>query len=169
MSTAAPAIAPGSEPMPPNTTYATTRIELFRMKLSGLKYPIWLAKNTPARPEVDAPMAKAMQLHPGRVDAGGLRGDLVLADRRPRPPEPRTLQAVERDHHDGDEHEQQVPVLELVQAPRDAESEPRLITGCGTADRRSAGAVGDVARVVDRDDADDLAEPEGDDRQVVTA
>ena len=28
---------PGSDPMPPNTTYATTRIELFRMKLSGLK------------------------------------------------------------------------------------------------------------------------------------
>ena len=28
---------PGSEPIPPNTTYATTRIELFRMKLSGLK------------------------------------------------------------------------------------------------------------------------------------
>ena len=62
VSIAAPAIAPLREPMPPNTTYATTRIELFRMKFSGVNDWIWLAKKTPATPDVEAPMANAASL-----------------------------------------------------------------------------------------------------------
>ena len=51
--------APAIEPMPPKMTKTRMRIEVCTMKSLW----IWLAKNTPANPDVEAPMAKAMTLY----------------------------------------------------------------------------------------------------------
>ena len=61
VSTAAPARAPWIEPMPPNTTYATMRIDLLqreaRVEVADLG-----GEEEPADPDVEAPIAKASSL-----------------------------------------------------------------------------------------------------------
>src|SRR5207247_8548297 len=72
---------------------------------------------------LDAPAArthhKGDQLHVARYDAHGARGDLVLADRLPGPPDARVLQAQVDEDHREHHREQQVVVLD-----RPAELEP---------------------------------------------
>ena len=110
---------------------------------------------------------EGQQLDPGGVDAGRLRGDLVLADRGPGAAEPGVLQPVE----------QQITMIAISTSSRYQYGEGAVAPGevertevdrRGRDVERAARAVGEAVGVVG-DDPDDLTEAERDDREVVAA
>ncbi len=119
--------------------------------------------------------AEGQQLHVARVDAHGLGGDLVFADGHPGAADARILQAVADQHrqqHQGEEqvvvHRHRVDVVaeQLVAlAQVQAEDADRIDL---TYPLRTVGDVHRVVQVV-HEDADDFAEAERDDGQVVAA
>src|ERR1039457_3550042 len=60
---AAPIKTPVIEAMPPKMTRTSTKIETCSAKSEGKSDPNLTDDSTPATPEVDAPMAKAMTLY----------------------------------------------------------------------------------------------------------
>ncbi len=113
------------------------------------------------------------ELHAHGRDAHADRGDLVLADRDPRPADARVAQPEVDEQHDQRERERRpVPRSEVQRGEAVDEREVDLV------DRRDAGAAVREVEVadaedalvgVDRDAADDLAERERHDRDVVAA
>ena len=81
--TSAASATPSCEPMPPSTTIASTSADSLKVKHSGLMKPCRVAKNAPAKPPNMAPIANAVSLVVGGVDAERAAGDLVLAQRLP--------------------------------------------------------------------------------------
>ena len=84
------------------------------MKSPGAKKAILLAKNTPANPDVLAPIANAITLYFSGLMPGRLGRDLVLADRRPGAADPGVLEEVEQHDDDHDHREDQVVPRQVV-------------------------------------------------------
>src|ERR1039458_7191497 len=59
----APNSTPVIDPIPPNITSTTTKIETCKAKSDGKIEPSFADESTPATPEVLAPIAKAMTLY----------------------------------------------------------------------------------------------------------
>ena len=167
----APRMTPGRLPDPPSTTAARISADRMNGKLTGVIEVVWEAKTTPAEPPIAAPMVNAPQLEPERRHAHQLGGVLVLPDRRPGPADPAVLQPLHDDDHHDDDQEQQVVVRlgveHAVPQRRDAEDLERAVRR-RVRDRRDAARAAEPVGVVGGD-ADDLAEPERDDGQVVAA
>ena len=88
-----------------------------KVKLSGETKAIFAAKNTPAIPAQADADHKGQQLQPEGIDAHGLGGDLVLADRDPCPADARGHQPVHgEDRNDGDDQDQIVEIKGGVRA-----------------------------------------------------
>ena len=68
-------------------------IDSCTVKASGRMTLDWLAVNIPAKPAVEAPMAKAMTLYLSGLIPTALGGDLVLADGGPGPADPASARA----------------------------------------------------------------------------
>ena len=59
MTTVAPRMAPGMEPMPPRMIMASTPMDSMKVKDSGLMKICLAEKSTPTAPAKEAPQAKA--------------------------------------------------------------------------------------------------------------
>src|SRR5947208_12586 len=93
--TAAPTIDPQTLPIPPSTTIERMKIEINRVKSSGLTKLTRLALTTPATPAVDAPMAKAHSFI------------LTVGTPMPAPAKGRGAQDYSRHHRRDEPHRQQ--------------------------------------------------------------
>ena len=174
-SSSAPRITPQMLPMPPSTTIDTTMIDSTSTKLSGLM-KAWIAENMPpATPPKLAPMAKASSfrlrvLMP--IARAAISSSRIASQARPmREFCSRRLTTMTA----STTQQQQVVVLD-----RAAEVEAEKVSALREAERADAEridardalrAVGDVhrPRQVVEEDADDLAEAERDDGEVVAA
>ena len=94
--TIAASATPSWLPRPPSTTIASTVALSMKVKLSGLMKAWRVAKNAPAKPPKQAPMANAVSLVIGDVDAERAAGHLVLPQCLPGPAQ-RQRGAAERD------------------------------------------------------------------------
>src|SRR5256885_3000147 len=108
------------------------------------------------------PAREGEELRAHERDPHGLGGHLVLADGLPRAPDVRVLESpIDHDDDGHDEEHQEIEILAVGQSERRRRA----------ADRRDAlGAVGEVEGLVEivREHADDFAEAERDDRQVIS-
>ena len=145
--------------------------------------PCRAAKKTPAKPPSMAPMAKAESLTLVDVDAQRLAGDLVLAQRFPGAADRQLAQARHEQVGQQRQHQDQVVEEDRCGAPARTRCRRTVEGRHAVVDRRLEGQAeegrarnrGDAVRAagklgpVDQDDADDLAEAERDDGEVVAA
>src|SRR5664280_397112 len=83
---AAPTRTPPIEPIPPKMTSTRTVIETCRAKSEGKSDPSFAEERTPATPEVEAPIAKAMTLYFKLLipsDEAATSSSLIAAHDRP--------------------------------------------------------------------------------------
>src|SRR6185369_12803388 len=117
--------------------------------------------------------AEGQQLQVAGVDAHGLGGDLVLADRHPGPPDARQLQAMADHDAEQDQRQEQVVIqrnrydLESYDLDRPAQIQAPEMERVDLV--HAFGAVGDVDRIVQvvQEHPDDFAETERDDCEVI--
>ena len=167
-------------PVPPSTTMASTCADSMKVKLSGEMKPCRAAKKQPAKPPNMAPSAKARELGVGGVDAERAAGDLILAQRLPGAPDRQASQP----HRDEGRQQRQAEddVVEEDRAVDRAELQPEhgrealcptALNGMpkklGRGIDRDAGIAVREVDPVDQHEADDLAEGQRHDGEVVAA
>ena len=141
--------------------------------------PCRAAKNEPAKPPKQAPIANAVSLVVGGVDAERAAGDLVLAQRLPGAPDRQPAQPHGDEGGERDERQDHVVEEDRAVDRAELEAERRGEAVVGGVERnaeegraRNAGdagiAVGD-RHPVDQHEPDDLAEGERDDGEIVAA
>src|ERR1019366_8993205 len=84
--TAEPIKTPVMEPIPPKITSTSTVIDTWSAKFEGNRIPCFTDDSTPATPEVDAPMAKAITLYFRPLipsDAAATSSSRMAAQERP--------------------------------------------------------------------------------------
>ena len=159
---AAPMMTPGTEPMPPIENNAEHEAGLPEREALRRDHHELAGVQVSSHSRQGCSEHEGEQLVRADVDAGCLRRDLVLPDAVPCPADARTLQAVQgkggKADHDPDE---------IVGAHRGIELEEA--EGGRIDPVHAVGAAGEVQRVVDEPQADNLPHPDGHDAQVVAA